>query len=148
MERRQARLKLAAIGKEAAPALIAVLDSPNRNVRWEAAKALGSVPHPDAARPLVRALEDEDPGVGWLAAEALAAIGESVLPVVLRALIERGDSRRLREGVHHVCRELSGGALADVLEPVLRALDGIDPEGSSRIAAFDAICTLQDRSRR
>ena len=74
--RRRARNGLIVLGNLAVDPLIQLLRDPTTHVRWEAAKALGSIGAPRAAPALVRVLdEDEDFDVRWLAAEALAGLG-------------------------------------------------------------------------
>jgi HEAT repeat protein len=128
--RENARLSLVGIGGRAVAALIDALGDPRRQVRWEAAKALEQIADPKAALALVGALEDKEFSVRWLAAEGLIALESKGLVPLLRALIERSDSAWLREGAHHVLHDLhnvSGRRLREVLEPLLAALEDVEP---------------------
>lgn len=111
-----ARIELLARGEEALPALIDALRSPDREIRWEAAKALSTVPMPGAIPALLDALEDEDGGVRWLASEALAKIGEPAVIPVLRRLLERASSPWFQEGAHHVLQKLVTPAISGVVD--------------------------------
>jgi len=79
VRRQTARCELVAIGSPAVPFLVgALLDGDNR-VRWEAAKALGTIADPRSGPGLVRALRDDRIEVQWLAAEGLIAIGREAI---------------------------------------------------------------------
>ncbi len=72
MTRKKARKTLVALGKPAVPFLTRTLrNSKLDHLRWEAAKALGSIGDARAIPSLVKSLEDSDQDVAWLAAEAL-----------------------------------------------------------------------------
>ena len=140
--RERARQSLVAIGGPAVASLIEALADPNKQMRWEAAKALGQIGDPAAAHVLMSALEDEVFDVRWLAAEGLSAIGRKALVPLLQALIERSDSLWLREGVHHVLHDLSRGELKEVLRPVLAALEDVEPSLEVPFAAKSAVDAL------
>lgn len=142
IHRESARRKLISLGKPAVPLLIQCLSDPNRQVRWEAAKALGEIRDPAAATALVGALEDRDGDVRWLAAVALSAIGREALRPLFAALLERSKSDWLREGAHHVCHDLSATEHADVVRPVLAALNAAEPELTVPGAAYTALHAL------
>jgi HEAT repeats len=126
--RRKARETLVNLDGSAVPSLIIALSNPSRDVRWEAAKALGAIGDPSAAPALVEALEDERFGVRWLAAEALIALGaEATLPPLMHALSESADSVWLRHGGHHVLRTLARYGLPKTVQPVLAALEDVEP---------------------
>ena len=78
--RSRAREELAAAGEDAVSVLVPLLTDADKQVRWEAAKALVSICSSAAAPALVPLLEDQDAGVRWLAAEALVAAGIGVAP--------------------------------------------------------------------
>jgi len=148
IERAEARRFLAALGGAAVPGLIRALHDTNHRMRWEAAKALAEAPNAMAAPALTEALDDDAPDVRWLAAEALIATGENAIEPLLRAIIDRSDSRHFRDGAHHVLRELSEGRWGPVLIPVLKALDTFDATERSPVAAFYALRALRDRQRK
>ncbi|MGH7602153.1 MAG: HEAT repeat domain-containing protein, partial [bacterium] len=86
MDRQRARLALVKIGQLSVPFLLEALTDANDQVRWEAAKALGSIKDPAAAPALVNALLDECTEVRWLAAEGLIALQRAALAPLLQAL--------------------------------------------------------------
>lgn len=138
-----ARQSLVTIGAPAVALLIEALRDANRQVRWEAAKALSEIVDPAAAPALARALQDREFGVRWLAAEGLIVLGSRGLVPVLRALVEGSDSIRLRQGAHHVLHDLARrGDLTQVLQPVLAALEGIEPSLQVPVAAEAALEAL------
>jgi hypothetical protein len=100
--RERARTELVTIGPLAVPSLIMAVAHPNKNVRWEATKALGEIGDPSAADALVAALEDDIFDVRWLAAEGLIRLGPTALEPLLQALTVRSESLWLRQGAHHI----------------------------------------------
>jgi HEAT repeat protein len=95
-----------------------------------------------AAPPLVKCLEDHHLDVRWRAAEDLIAFGREGLIPLLQALIEHPESVRLREGSYHVLRTLGNTSLKGVTEPVLRALEEIEPAMKVPQAAHTALHRL------
>jgi HEAT repeat protein len=121
MIRRRAREALERIGNAVSPYLSQRLQSPDLNVRWEAAKALGHIGNPETASALVRALMDESFEVQWLAAEGLIAMGKDALKPMLEGLVRNYGSIYMRQGAHHVLHDLERHNL---LPPsALRVLD-------------------------
>jgi HEAT repeat protein len=141
--RQRARRSLVAIEKPAVPALVKALTDPNDHRRWEAAKALGQIQDPAAAPALVSAMEDQDFGVRWLAAEGLIALGREGLVPLLQALMKHSDSSWLREGAHHVFRMLVDKDLHDLVAPLLKALDDVEPAITIPPAAQNALKVLE-----
>jgi HEAT repeat protein len=123
----RARKRLVALGNQAVRPLKKLLASKREWVRWEAAKALGQIGDPAAARALIKALEDNMFDVRWLAAEGLISMGNRALVPLLEAIKERPDSFWLREGVHHVLHDINNGHLTEILRPVIMALEGFEP---------------------
>lgn len=123
----QARRCLVAKGKEAVGPLVEALASRKPWVRWEAAKALGQIGDPAAAQALVKALHDRRFDVRWLAAEGLISLGRDGIIPLLRELIKSSDSVWLRQGAHHVFHDLSSPDLLKILQPVMSALEDIEP---------------------
>ena len=66
---------MAFIGKPAVPHPIPLLNEPDADVRWKAAKTLAKIGASSAAPDLVVAMDDTNFGIRWLAAEGLIAIG-------------------------------------------------------------------------
>lgn len=121
------RESLVKIGKPAVPQLVGALMRGNHWLRWEAAKTLGEIGDPTAAPALVEALKDEQFDVQWLAAAGLIKMKKGGIEPLLHALMTEIDIPRIREGAHHVLRELIKGELKEYLTPVLSALEGVEP---------------------
>jgi uncharacterized protein (DUF302 family) len=121
------RESLVKIGKPAVPQLVEALMRGSHWLRWEAAKALGEIGDPTAAPVLVEALKDEEFDVQWLAASGLIKMKTGGIEPLLHALMTEIDLPRIREGAHHVIRELVKGELKEYLTPVLSALEGVEP---------------------
>lgn len=123
--RKRAREQLVEIGQPAVSSLLPLLSDKQTYVRWEAAKALSEIGDLGAAPALVKALEDDDPGIRWMAAEGLVRVEQAGLPPLLEALMEHGESSRLREGANHVLKILAKNEkLPPQAESVLHALHG------------------------
>jgi HEAT repeat protein len=145
--RTASRQALVSIGSPAVPFLIDATADPSEQVRWEAAMALSQIADPRAAPALVRALEDSEFSVRWLAAEGLLAMGRNGLEPLLRELVRQSDSVWLRMGAHYVVRQLSGRDLKEVLQPLLAALDGLEPALEVPMAAAAALEALRQGER-
>jgi HEAT repeat protein len=131
--RTDARRRLAAAGAPAVPSLIELLHSPEKQVRWEAAKTLESSAHVSAAPALVEALGDPDPDVCWVAAEALSAIGVQGLKPLLDRLVCRPRPGQpfpdsLYRGAHHVLHRLADRTADAALDRLVAALGRDDAE--------------------
>jgi HEAT repeat protein len=146
MAREHARSALVALGDAAATPLIGLLADDDEQVRWEAAKALSEIRDPRAAEPLVGALVDERSGTRWLAAEGLIALGRAGLLPLLRRLATGSPSARLREGAHHVLRQLAEKEFARAVAPVIAELEGYDPSTLVAPAAQGALAALEGQS--
>jgi len=138
----RARKSLVAIGGQAVKPLVKALASKREWVRWESAKTLGQIGDPAAVRALVKALEDKISDVRWLAAEGLISTGREALVPLLWALMEHPDSLWLREGVHHVLHDIEKAGLDEILQPVLAALEDIEPSVEVPYAAEKALEAL------
>jgi HEAT repeat protein len=129
VKRKEIRQRILQEGKAAIPALSQATTSRNREVREEAAKALGVLKNPAAAPALINALEDDNFGVRWSAMEGMIALGQSSLKALLDALRNNFDSVRLREGARRILRVLNEqDGLDQPLTKVLEALESIEPE--------------------
>ena len=140
--RQRAHQALIAIGKAAVPNLIRAMSSKNNQTRWEAVKALDAIADPAAAAILVNSLEDETVEVRWRAAEGLITLERYGLEPLFRALIQHSDSVRLRDGAHHVLSRLAAISaldLADLVTPVLAALEDVEPAMAVPVAANKAL---------
>ena len=141
-DREAARLALVSVGRHAVVPLLRCLQDERVRVRWEAAKTLVDLADPRAARAFVSLLEDEESGVRWLAAEGLVALERDALPPLLAALERGAHSQHLREGAHHVLRELHVWKLVDLLTPLMKALEQPHSEVQVPIAASHMLDSL------
>jgi hypothetical protein len=148
MARRHAREAFVRAGWAATDYLIDSLSNRNVTVRWEAAKALGSIADPKAASALVRALMDESFEVQWLAAEALIDLGQATLKPLLEGLVRSYGSVFMRQGVHHVLHDLERRRLLPpatlrVLDE-LRCLEPLEPYPVSARRALRELSQVED----
>jgi len=143
--RQKARKSLVAVGNPAVPTLIEALrNSRMKQVRWEAAKTLGTIGDPRSMLPLVKALEDDDADVVWLAAEALKQFKRAAWPLLLKPLIERGaKSALLCQGIHHVLWKQKENGFNDLLTTLLGALGSSEGPESIPLAAYDILKRLK-----
>ena len=138
------RVALVGIGDAAVSALIGALSSPNDQVRWEAAKILSQIKDPTAAPALVNSLEDSNAGVRWLAAETLISLKREGIESLLHGLINHKYSEWLRQGAHHVIRDLTERKeFEQVAAQVLAATEAFEPAEGVPRAALAAIDTLR-----
>lgn len=143
LARKRAREQLVEIGQPALSSLLPLLSDKQTYMRWEAAKALSEIGDPGTAPALVKALEDNDPGIRWLAAEGLIRAEQAGLPPLLEALLEHGESVRLRDGADHVLKILAKNEkLPGYAERVLQALHGASPATEVARAAKTALETM------
>jgi HEAT repeat protein len=146
-EREESRKKLQLFWTEATPALTEALNSPQERVRWEAAQALRRIKDPAAAPALVHALEDDEASIRWLAARALVALGRDALVPLLEELEQGSGSVWLRTGAHHVLHALLREGLADETEPVMEALENLEPTIEVPVAAYHALRRIRGSVR-
>jgi hypothetical protein len=145
----KARKSLVAIGRPSVALLEKALTSKKEWVRWEAAKTLGQIGDVEATATLINALRDKLFDVRWLAAEGLVHIGHEALPSLLKAYIKHPDSSWLQEGVHHVLRDVIGGDLTEILNPVVIALESFEPSVEAPLVATAALKKLtKDKPKR
>ncbi len=137
--RMNARLALLGIGRQAIPFLVEALKDRNDMVRWEATNIISEIGDPEAAPALVKILEDEEFGIRWTAARGLVGMHVKGLRPLFKSLEEKPQSDLLREGAHHVLRDLSKGELRKYLNPVLIALEGPAPAAQILGAAYRAM---------
>jgi HEAT repeat protein len=90
----------------------------------------------------VKALEDDMFDVRWLAAEALIIIGKEALVPLLQALTRHSDSLWLREGAHHVFHDIEKERFEKMVQPVLAALEDVEPSLEVSYAAEKALEAL------
>ncbi len=139
-ERQAARKALVEVGRPAVPPLLTALGSTEQHLRWEAAKTLAGIAHPDAAERLVDALADKDGDVRWVVAEALIALGRDAVKPLLKALTTSEAPQRIYRGAHHVLHDLAKHEpLRSLLVPVLEAYGHPEPELAIPNAAEKAL---------
>jgi hypothetical protein len=138
LERTHARESLVAIGRPAVTSLAKALrDSGSKQIRWEAAKALGAIFDARSIPSLVKALEDRDPDVAWLAAEALIKFKKRAWPSLFRALMKSGpDSASLLQGAHHVLVNQKESGFDDLLAELTKDLESGAAKESAPIIAY------------
>ena len=140
--RQRAHEALMAIGKPATARLLRAMSDENDRTRWEVVKALDEIADPAAATVLVESLEDEKLEVRWRAAEGLITLERRGLAPLFRALVRHSNSVRLRDGAHHVLSRLAAISdldLADLVAPVLAALEDVEPNSAVPVAAHTAL---------
>ncbi len=139
--RQKAREALVALGKPAVSSLTQALQNSKLDqVRWEAAKALGSISDTRSMPSLVKALEDGNPDVAWAAADALKTFQKGAWPPLLQALIKgESDSVGLRKGVHRVLVGQKEDGFNDLLAKLLQALESSSAPESSAVAAHEIL---------
>ncbi len=102
MERKKAREKLVAKGKNMIDFLMELLNNPKHILRWEALKTLEEIDDPLCIPLFIRALEDDEMDVRWIAAEGLIKLGEQSVKPLLKALVDKSESVFVLAGAHHV----------------------------------------------
>jgi HEAT repeat protein len=107
LRRQSARLAMVAIGEPAIDILAALAIHPQWKIRWEAVKALSQMKNAVTAPVLINALEDEYESIRWIAAQGLINLGKQGLISVLEALSSYKLTAILRQGAHHVIKEIS-----------------------------------------
>jgi HEAT repeat protein len=143
--RQRSRQSLVAIGRPSVACLVKLMKDRNDQVRWEATKALAEIGDPAAASSLTSALEDEEFDIRWLAAEGLIALKLEGLSPLLKALTERPQSVWLREGAHHVLRELAKSGFHKMVQSLLETLEDMDAEIELPEAATELLNALGKR---
>ena len=133
--RQKGRRLLVEEGGAAVPGLCRILlNSPSKDARWGAAKALGEIPA------LLDALEDRNSDVAWLAAVALKGLGREAWKPVLQRLVERGvDSVAVRDGVHHVFVGQKFDRYEELFATVVRSLEFGELDEAGSMAAAEIL---------
>jgi HEAT repeat protein len=147
VQRQAARENLVAMGPEATPVLIRLLEDPDSRVRWEAAMALKDLADPASAEALVAALKDENGDVRWVAAEGVAAIGEASLRPLLETLMADADSFELRDSAHVAISLLTDPDQRNLLAPLYRAMKNGRPPEEVMITAAEAMRVLAKKEK-
>jgi len=146
LERKKAREKLVAKGKNMIDFLMELLNNPKRIYRWEALKTMEEIGDPISIPLFIRALEDDESDVRWIAAEGLIKIGTQSIKPLLKTLIEKSNSIFVLEGIHHVFHDLKKTEKLPTGFPIDKLLSALkDPEYSERIKpmAYELLNNLE-----
>ena len=142
--RSAAREELVEIGgPEVTNALMLELLDTRPYVRWEAAKGLVPLRDASTAASLLHAMDDEDADVRWVAGEGLVVLGTTGLMTVLSGLIRNARSIQFCQAAHHVLNEFKKYGNADLLAPVINALEHSEPAVTVPPVAFQALKHLK-----
>jgi HEAT repeat protein len=142
----KARRRLVSYKSRSVAPLIKLLTNKNDWVRWEAAKALSQIGNPSSIQALLEAFTDKSFEVRWLAAEGLIKIGRKAIIPSLTALVNSSGSYWLREGVHHILHDMNKRKPQKVLQPVLTALEGLQPALETPLVAKVALNALKEKT--
>lgn len=110
--------------------------------REEAIGYLESHREPEVIAALIALLETDDAGVRWKAAEALAKMGRSALVPLLRALLDKSDSRWLVEGASHVLHDNRDPEVVAMTEGLRAAMKGAGASVATTAAAGELLVKL------
>ena len=106
--RQNARLKLSEINLRVLDQIAKLIESKNKQLRWEVAKSFEDRASSDSMPILLQLLADEESDIRWIAAVSLINIGrESIIPL-LHEIIHH-ESTSICEGAHHVLNSLLTG---------------------------------------
>jgi HEAT repeat protein len=146
MVRQKARRSLVALGAHAAPALAEALNTSKVvQVRWEVAKALGSIHDTDSIPSLVKALDDDDSDVAWGVAEALRKFKKAAWPALLGELLKGDrDHVQLHQRAHHVLLNQKEKGLNDLLSELMGALESGEAPEPAMLAAYKILERLKE----
>jgi len=140
-----ARRTLVRFGEQAVQPLEKALHHKDHWVHWEAAKALGQIGGPRAIDALLEILDNKEFELRWLAAEGLSAIGEPAIVPLLTRLMDNPQSVWLQQSAHHVLID-APASLANILGPVIKAIEGPDPSVRLPIETAKALDLLRRRA--
>jgi HEAT repeat protein len=141
--RKRSRETLVLAGDAAVPGLHTLLGDPDKQVRWEAVKALAAVRDPGSLDIMLKVLDDPDSDLRWLAATGLIDLGPRVVRPVLQSLGHAEVTRgRLQMG-HRILAELAkeNELLANIVRPLLETLSR-DDRGVTAVSAARALGDL------
>jgi HEAT repeat protein len=137
MARKRARETLVLVGDPAVARLRSLLAGSDKNLRWEAAKALGAIVDPESVDTFVKLLDDPNSDLRWLAATGLIELGPRSIRPILRSLSDPGVPRGHLEMSHRALGELAkdNDVLAGIVAPVVEVLRQDDRGVIAAIAA-------------
>jgi len=110
--------------------------------REEAIDYLESHRTPEVIDALIALLETDDAGVRWKAADALAKMGKSALAPLLHALLDKSESRWLREGAAHIFHSNRDANVAKMTEGLRAAMKGPGASMATVTAAGELLVKL------
>ncbi len=116
--------------------------STSSQTREEAIAFLESHPTPEVIDGLIALMETDDAGVRWKAAEALAKMGKPALVPLLRALLDKSDSRWMLEGATHVFHDNRDHSIAKMTEGLRAAMKGSGAAVATVTAAGELLVKL------
>jgi len=124
--RAEAMHGLAAIGRPAVPACIALLQDGDWKVRYRAAEALGLIGDGEAYAPLTAALGDEKDHVRYMAAKGLGLLGDPRAVTRLGAM-QRDENEFVRRSAAGSLGKIGGEEAIGMLRAALRdeAVEGV-----------------------
>lgn len=110
--------------------------------REEAIDYVSERPTPEVIDALIDLLETDDAGVRWKAADGLAKMGKRALVPLLRALVDKSDSRWLLDGAYHVFHDNRDHDVAKMTENLRTAMKGSGAAVSTVTAAGELLVKL------
>ena len=129
MERKKARQKLIAKGKNMIDFLTELLSHPKHIYRWEALKTIKEIGDPISIPLYIQALEDDENDIRWIAAEGLIKLGILSIKPLLETLIDKSDSIFILAGSHHVFYELNKAEKLPTGFPIEKLLSSLRNSG-------------------
>ncbi|HCY74363.1 MAG TPA: hypothetical protein DHV28_00445 [Ignavibacteriales bacterium] len=123
--RRIARQKIVGLGADAIDFLVELQNSPKHIVRWEAIKAIEQIGDPLGTPILISALKDDKFDVRWIAAEGLIRIGKPSIKPLMKELVNNSELVFVREGAHHVLKELKTMGVFDDKFDIITKLESL-----------------------
>jgi len=110
--------------------------------RIDACHKLGQISDPKAIEALIVALEDPEFSVRWAAAEALVQHGSRAIEAILHTLAVK-EGQFLYQGAHHVLKQTLGYVPANIVKPVIVALENVGATVATPVAAMEALEALK-----
>ena len=142
-KREQSREALVSAGHAALIPLIGKLKSTDDQVCREAAKALGEIKDPAAAKDLAEALDHNSGDVGWVAAESLIALGSEGLKQTLIVLLTKAGSVPVQQSARAVVSHFAHRMAGESLKPLLARFHAFQPGVAIPPAALHALHKLE-----
>lgn len=124
--RAEATCGLAAAGRSAIPACIALLQNSDWKVRYRAAEVLGLIGDGEAYAPLTTALDDGKDHVRYMAAKGLGLLGDP-RAVTRLGVMQRDENEFVRRSAASSLGKIGGGEAIGLLRAALgdEAADGV-----------------------